>query len=318
MHKRIKFVAVISLFLVVSTLTGCSSNVEMPKTKGKQVQMTNTELERKFDRLSFNLQTDKILQLNYQNTLKEVEGEDSVEANIHGTSTRNYNNYETWTNHTSEEKINYGVIKATVNGYESDRYTYIDINRDSNLKFDDLYYNQYNYNIYNGKYQIEKSDFGGNSLQSVLNYYNIGFVDPSFHYISTFIEFGLLLELNNYRYSNLKFYENDEYFSISLKSNLNGLKKERFEIYDAFQDHIELPDEHLLLDFVYDFVLVFERNKIIAAGLYVKAEADKDVFGDDHYTLTNVKIAAEYVKKTPKEIKYDQYKLIDQLKEIKK
>lgn len=315
MQKRLKHMPVISLFLAISALTGCGSNAQMPKVKGKEVNFTNKELERKLERLNFTLPDDKIIESNGKLSAKEIYDEDSFAATTTIKTTRNLRNSDLWFDQTYEQKINEGTLKATISAFESNRYTYFDIDRNSNEKYDGEY-DDLNFNIYNGKYFIEKGYFGSYDLEDVLNFYSIGFIDPNFATIFEYISLDLFLDLNYYNFNKLKFYENDEFFSISLKTDYKSIKSERSEIFDVFDDYVGFPDEEVIKGFKYEIVLVFERNKISAAGLNILIEAEEEDDGEYYYVKNEYDFACKYVEKLPKEITYSQYSLIEDLEEI--
>ena len=316
MKRKREFVMIISLLAAVSVLISYSNGLALPKPKGKEVQLTSSELTRKLGRLDGAVQDGKIITSNLEVRYIESDDVDYFEGRSSTSATRNLDNLDLWYKQTYEETDNAGKVTSTVNGFESKRYTYFDIKRTNNMLFDD---DDDNYNIYNGKYRIAKQTIFNrdyNTLKDALNYFDIGYSEAYFDLAFTYISASLMADLNSYNYSKLTFYENATYFSISLNANLKALKKERIEIYETFAEYFAFDEVDEIIDFKYEFVLVFERNKIIAAGLILKLEVTEEYDGETYYYLSDLKYNVNYVEKTPSAFKGDGFTLIEDFAEL--
>lgn len=80
------------------------------------------------------------------------------------------NTNDLWLNLKHSYSESDGKYKIAVNGYESKNYTYFDVDFTNNKKFDD---EDYNIELYNGKYKIKKKKEFGMILIHYMIYYRI-------------------------------------------------------------------------------------------------------------------------------------------------
>lgn len=146
---------------------------------------------------------------------------------------------------------------------------------------------------------IEKNPDHPISLSNVLNTFDLIDMDASFIPVLSQMDLVLILELNELNYDKVKFYEDEDFFSISLKGDLSGIEKETADIQTAFEKSFSILKDDAISGFNYEAVLVFKNNNLNAAGVNFKYEFEEI---DDGYTnkgLNEITIATEYIISSP-------------------
>lgn len=316
MKKSSSLVKIAALFLMIGTLSSCSAGVQMPSPKGNAVQLNNLDLIKKIATLSSLPQTSKIIQTDSKTTIKTDTKERKLEENVTIKATRNLSNLDFWLTENYEEKDNKGTAKAKVDGFENNSHTYFDIKRSSNLKFDE---SSANFSVDNGKYAIKKDLLSPYTLNIVLATYGLQVMEPSFTNVLANVSFDMMVALNNYNYSGLKFYEKGDSFSISLSADLKGIKKERSEIIDIFKLYYPLlKDEDVIKTLNYKAVLVYEKNTIVSAGVDYGFSSQEKIDGYTNKANQKLSVATKYINKAPNAVNAEKYELIGKPSDIKK
>ncbi len=322
MKKTIKTFALFLTILLGLGLTACNKgSLTIGKPKGKEVQYSNFELERKFDRLKFENKTDKFIQIREKSSYHEEDIDDYYGRTRDYTMIKDASNNDLWLNIKYSDYEDDGKKEVTVKGYESKNYTYFDINYTNNKKFD---YETDNIDIYNGKYKVKKGEdrwFGQeNSLYGSLRNYRVYFDDDlDFEDAYYYFEENLFLELNEISYKKLKFYETNELFTVELKITLADLKEEKDDFYDIIDDWFYLPDNiEDLNEFNIHYLFVFEKNHLIEVGYKESVDFSEYENNDDEYNKIkhNVTFIITYTNKKPKEFKYSDYDQIEDSEDI--
>lgn len=286
--------------------------INLPKPLGKEVRLTNDALFQKYNLLSFTEENNKIIETNMDAQLKIIQNTNLLDVTNTAKTTRDLTSGEFWSNATREVKNEDQSAKASVNGYESESYLYFDVNRQTKGIKDDS-----KYAINNGKYMIAKSEPNHYSLNKISEHFYVQTYEPSFSSAFGNFSIDLIFELNSYNYRELKFYEDDNYFTISLKSDLKTIKKQTPEISQVFGKYFRTKDSSLK-SFNYNLVLVFENNAIISAGAEYKYETVYKTENQYLYELNQNNASTKYIDKAPKAANPNQYELIQDLREVKK
>lgn len=290
-----------------SPLSGCTNSVQMPAPKGKEIKLTSSELEERYKLLSFETQNDKIIQTNSFVRTKTVNNERKSLNSQTTKATRDLRTGEFWSDSSRELDVNNQNVKIAIQGYENNQSTYFSLNRKEPKKT-----NSASSTLENGKYMIEKSGFAFETLIDVSLYFNAPIQNPSFKTILLDFQIGFLLQLNYLRYNKIKFYEDDNYFTISLKSDVKNTAKQSKEIQGAFNQYFGI-DYAKHKTFNYDLLLIFKDRQIVSTGIQMKTEVEQKSQNQDAYQLSERNMVTSCIDKTPKAVNPSQYQLIEPL-----
>lgn len=310
MKKIVKYFSLVVLTTFIFVLTGCGLfGPSLPKPVGKKVQMTVTQLENRIDKLSFNEIDEGYVSVDADmKTSYEYEGDTYYEESKQS-MTVNLVNGDKWLDIKSKYKENAGQLESTIKGFESSKNVYFDLKSKNNGLFDEDDDNDIEF--FDGKYRMDNDGY-----YSSLNYLvsSLGGMVESHTSIAYSFEAFAYTQLVKYDFKGLTLYESPTHFSVKLSFNKKDIDSEREEVADILKDIVGFySDDDLIIEKLkYETVFVFERNKLVAAGLKMDFKAYED---GDLYEAKGFYVV-KYDAKQPKPFKYTDYRKIDDLSDI--
>lgn len=320
-NKKITIMAILALFLTI-ILTSCSGFIEMPTPKGKLIELSNEELEERLIELDFSNKEEEILEINSYSKIFEEDSNEEVFMEVSSNVINDLQSENLWLDLDYKEEIKDGSFSSTVSAFESRKYTYLDIVYENNKEFE---LPVYNIDVEDGKYKVKRErnpyyDWASNGLFEVLLNYHLRFHNYNFaHTEGLKFSRDAILNLSKQNYSNLRFYEIEDYFSIELKFDFENFKNQNQEIKNIIYEELGLSsDEEELENLAVHMVYIFKDNQIIEVGGQesIKGvglnENTGEKFDFDYEGRTRIK----YVRKYPKKLDFSKYSLIEDPREI--
>lgn len=315
------FISIIAVIITV-TLVSCNTKENDFDIKGKEVTLTNNQLSRKLSRLRFEPKEEAVMEMSGDFFVRFEDNENNQEVDFKLKQVLNTKNYDTWTNFNYVYIDKKGLFDATVGAFESRSHTYFEIEYINNKEFKNP-----SYNIrldQTQKYMIEKPQepwFGYDkySLAHVMSVYNIDLILLNIGNAVEALDYDLLQTLNMYDFNGLKFYEEDSFFTIELKLNLDDMLNTRPEIKNAIIESFYLEAEiDNLYKYDVEMIFTYENNKIIQFTLKTNEVFMKNQFGEEDYfwQVSDKELKFRFVDKLPKEIKYNDYEQITKPEDI--
>ncbi len=315
LSKTIKSTFIILTIAMLSVvLIACRADSELPKPNGKKVSLTTTQLEDKLSQLTIALKDEDILYSEASHVYLSGNLDNPRTSTSHSETTYNNRNMDTWLTSTNKVTFEDSIYELTLNGFQSNTATYIDLTDTLNQPFSEDY--SYMSDHIDGKYKLFRSYdvWMPNSTSLTDVYMSLGtdiLITNEFLFDGNILEF--IKNLHRLNFSGLAFYEHDRHFSITLDFNIVNYDEYSVAVIEYIKEYHALnPSHQQYLDF--KLVMNFEENSLIEMGHIRKSGYQID---DSYFAKLDIKLYQNIVDRLPNEIIYADYELIESMEDIK-
>lgn len=306
---------VILFFLVLISfvgLAGCQvGKTPMPTIRGKEVSLNHIRLANFLERITFFEKQEDVLYVVYDETIDMIDEDEVIKHDLKHESYLDLMNGDSWSSIYTKSDVLDRKYEVWLNGFSSSKYLYFSVKQIYDVLDDSFEVEE----VFDGKYYIEES-FMQDRIIEVGSVVGAEVYSSSASFLYNEL-FEALIELNRYKYSGLKFYEQENKTTISLKIDLKTYETQRNEIKDVFDDLFGIDDidkEYKILEFSLEYIGVFERNSFVESGFKLSMKVDIDEGAEHFYYKVNA--YSKYGVSLPNEIKYQEYDLIFDIEDI--